>query len=59
KVVERQEAKGNTFDDFARQRVIESLIESYKNTVGPKELENAPFKITVNRLGVRALEVGK
>ncbi|HBF34652.1 TPA: hypothetical protein DDW35_08805, partial [Candidatus Sumerlaeota bacterium] len=50
KVVERQEAKGTTFDDFARQRVIESLIESYKNTVGPKELENAPFKITQNRL---------
>jgi hypothetical protein len=52
---ERREAKGATFDSFARQRVLDYLVLDFRKTYGDLIIKQAPFPILLNPTGLRLI----
>jgi hypothetical protein len=53
RVTERSDAKGATYDDFARQRVLAYLVQDFRKKYGELYLHRAPFPVVLNPTGIR------
>ena len=52
---ERREAKGATFDSFARQSVLDFLVLDFRKQYGDLIVKQAPFPILLNPTGLRLI----
>ncbi|NQU41796.1 peptidyl-prolyl cis-trans isomerase [bacterium] len=53
RVTEHRPAQGETFDEYARKRVIDDLILEYKAAMGDYMMKTAPFSVKMNATGLR------